>query len=149
MTVKGFAAVALHRPKSDGNIGGAVRAAGVFGAKLVVIGAPRGDMRGRIERTDPRSTHRNIPIQWIEDVFSAKPHDCKTIAVEIVDWAVELPKFEHPERAYYIFGSEDVGLPPTMVGMCDHVVRIPAGSLNLSAAVNVVLYDRIAKQGEQ
>lgn len=147
MTARGFAAIALYRPKSDGNIGGAVRAAGVFGAKLVVIGAARTAQKGRVERTDPRSTHRHLPVQWLPDVLDGIPHDCVTVAVEIDSCATLLPKFEHPERAYYIFGAEDEGLPEALRTACDHIVKIPAGSLNLSAAVNVVLYDRVAKRG--
>lgn len=143
--MRGFAAIALHSPKSDGNVGGAVRAAGVFGAKLVVIGAGRTAQRGRVERTDPRSTHRHIPVQWLEDVVAGLPHDCKMVAVEMARGAIPLPAFEHPERAYYVFGSEDLGLPELILELCDFVVSIPAGSLNLAAAVNVVLYDRLSK----
>lgn len=147
MTVRGFAAIALHRPKSDGNVGGAVRAAGVFGAKLVVVGASRPAAKGRIERTDPRSTHRHIPIQFLPDVLDGIPHDCMVVAVEIDKHAQLLPEFEHPERAYYVFGAEDVGLPMEILRVCDYLVCIPGGSLNLAAAVNVVLYDRVAKRG--
>lgn len=143
--MRGFAAVALYAPKTDGNVGGAVRAAGVFGARLVVIGSSRLPVKGRVERTDPRSTHRHVPVQWIPNVLDALPHECEAVAVEMGDHAVSLPAFRHPERAYYIFGSEDTGLPTDIVALCDHQVSIPAGSLNLAAAVNVVLYDRVAK----
>lgn len=144
--MRGFTAIALHSPKSDGNVGGAIRAAGVFGARLVVIGAPRGDMRGRVERTDPQSTHRSLPVQWIPDVLDGLPHECKAVAVEIMDDAIQLPRFDHPERAYYIFGSEDVGLPKALIAACDYRITIPARSMNLAACVNVVLYDRLAKE---
>lgn len=139
--------MALHSPKSDGNIGGAVRAAGVFGAKLVVIGTPRVEQRGRVERTDPRSTHRHLPVQWLPSVLDGLPHECEAVAVEMSAEATSLPQFDHPERAFYIFGAEDTGLPAEIIAICDHVVSIPAGSLNLAAAVNVVLYDRAAKRG--
>lgn len=142
---RGFFAVALYGPKTDGNVGGAIRAAGAFEAQLVVIGTKRLGIKGRVERTDPRSTHRHMPVQWIPDVLEALPHECEAVAVEMGDGSISLPYFDHPERAYYIFGSEDTGLPDDVVKMCDHHVSIPSGSLNLSAAVNVVLYDRIAK----
>jgi len=146
LRARGFAAVALHSPKSDGNIGGAVRAAGVFGAKLVVIGMSRVEQRGRVERTDPRSTHRHLPVQWLPSVLDGLPHECEAVAIEIVEPSIALPDFRHPERAFYIFGAEDSGLPPEIIAVCDHVVKIPAGSLNLAAAVNVVLYDRSTKR---
>lgn len=143
--MRGFAAIALYAPKTDGNVGGAIRAAGIFGAQLVVIGTKRLNIKGRVERTDPRSTHRHLPVQWIPEVLEGLPHECEAVAIEMGKDAISLPDFKHPERAYYIFGAEDSGLPPDVVAMCDHHVSIPAGSLNLAAAVNVVLYDRTAK----
>ena len=117
----------------------------MFGARLVIIGASRVETKGRIERTDPRSTHRHLPVQWLPNVIDGLPHECKAVAVEMYDAATSLPAFQHPERAFYIFGAEDTGLPLELLNICDHIVSIPAGSLNLSAAVNVVLYDRAAK----
>jgi tRNA(Leu) C34 or U34 (ribose-2'-O)-methylase TrmL len=47
----------------------------------------------------------------------------------------------------YIFGPEDGSLPQSVVDQCEHVVFIPTtGCMNLAATVNVVLYDRLAKQ---
>lgn len=145
MSPRGYAAIALHSPKTDGNIGGAVRAAGIFGARLVVIGAARTSTKGRVERTDPRSTHRHLPVQWLPNVLDGLPHECSAVAVEMSPRATRLPDFQHPERAFYIFGAEDTGIPQELLDVCDHVVQIPAGSMNLAAAVNVVLYDRTSK----
>ncbi len=39
--MRGYAAIALDNPKNKANIGGALRAAGVFGARLVVLGGAR------------------------------------------------------------------------------------------------------------
>lgn len=143
---RGFAAVALFDPKTDGNVGGAIRAAGVFSARLVVVGGKRLNVKGRVERTDPRSTHRQIPVQWIPNVLDALPHECEAVAVEMGEGATCLSEFVHPQQAFYVFGAEDSGLPQDIVKVCDHHVSIPAGSLNLAAAVNVVLYDRLSKQ---
>lgn len=144
--MRGFAAIGLYRPKCDGNVGGAVRAASVFGARLVVVGSPRPTMRGRIERTDPRSSHRHMPVLFAEDILSAIPHGAKVIAVEIVPNAIPLPRFVHPETAYYLFGPEDGSLPRDLCDVADARVSIPSsGCLNLAMTVNVVLYDRAAK----
>jgi len=124
-----------------------VRAAGVFGAQMVAIGAARYRTKGRVERTDPRSTHRHLPVIFTEDLLSAIPHECTAVAVEM--GGEPLPGFEHPERAFYIFGSEDAGIPNEVIDICDHHVSIPAGSLNLAAAVNVVLYDRTSKRSQE
>ena len=147
MANRGFAAIGLHRPKCDGNVGGAIRAAGCYDARLVVVGGPRGTMKGRVERTDPRSTHRTIPVLWLPSILEGVPHECAVVAVEIAKNARPLPGFAHPERAFYIFGPEDGSIPNDIVALCDHVVMIPTvGCMNLAATVNVVLYDRMAKQ---
>jgi tRNA(Leu) C34 or U34 (ribose-2'-O)-methylase TrmL len=145
---RGFAAVALWRPKCDGNVGGAIRAASCFNARLVVVGSPRPTMRGRIERTDPRSSHRHMPVLFEQDVLKPVPHEAKVIAVEILAGARPLPEFEHPEVGYYLFGPEDGSLPAELCSVADMRVAIPTvGCLNLAMAVNVVLYDRVAKRG--
>lgn len=43
--MSGFAAIGLDNPKTPSNIGSAMRAAGCYGASLVVLGGPR--PRGR------------------------------------------------------------------------------------------------------
>ena len=145
--MRGFAAIALCDPYYDGNIGGAIRAASVYGARLVVVGSKRPHRRGRIERTDPRKSHKHMPVVWSQDILQALPHESQAVAVEIDPRAVSLPDFQHPESAYYIFGPENGSVPNDLIGICDHVVSIPtAGCMNLAATVNVVLYDRLAKQ---
>lgn len=75
------------------------------------------------------------------------PHGCVPIAVEFTAWANSLVTFVHPERALYIFGPEDGSLPSKMMDRCKMTIKIPTTyCLNLAAAVNVVLYDRVAKQ---
>jgi tRNA(Leu) C34 or U34 (ribose-2'-O)-methylase TrmL len=103
-------------------------------------------IKGRIERTDPRSTHRHVPVQWLPNVLDGLPHECEAVAVEIAQGATPLPDFKHPERAFYIFGAEDTGIPGNIIAVCDHVISVPVGSLNLAATVNVILYDRLAKR---
>jgi tRNA(Leu) C34 or U34 (ribose-2'-O)-methylase TrmL len=64
--------------------------------------------------------------------------------------AERLDEFVHPENAVYVFGPEDGGVPKGARHVCHRFVCIPTlndGPLNLAAAVNVVLYDRLAKRG--
>ena len=52
-----------------------------------------------------------------------------------------------PESAAYVFGPENGSLDEAMLDGCTHIVAIPGRTCsNLAAAVNVVLYDRIAKR---
>ena len=70
------------------------------------------------------------------------------MCVERRSQAENLVDFEHPERAVYIFGPEDGEVSKGVRSVCHRFVCIPTlndGPLNLAAAVNVVLYDRLAK----
>ena len=60
-----------------------------------------------------------------------------------------LEEFEHPDRAVYLLGSEDNGLPPNVVQACHRVVTISsarAASFNVAMAGSIVLHDRLAKR---
>ena len=140
---RGFAAVALDNPKNAVNVGGAIRAAYVYDANLVVVGGVRPNrfMRGLL--TDPQKGHRHLPVVTSENVFDSVPYKATTVGVEMVDDAVPLPEFRHPQSAFYIFGAEDATLGERVLSRCAYVVRVPTRfSMNLAATVNVVLYDR-------
>lgn len=144
---RGFAAVGLCDPKWNGNIGGAIRAASCYRARLVVIEGPRVKHKGRVERTDPRKSHNCMPVIWVENIIDGCPHESVPIAVEMDKGGVPLTAFYHPKSAFYIFGGEDRSLSSEVLGACHHVVYIPTDRcMNLAATVNVVLYDRMAKE---
>jgi tRNA C32,U32 (ribose-2'-O)-methylase TrmJ len=68
------------------------------------------------------------------------------VAVEVLPSSESLVDFVHPHNALYIFGPEDGSLTKGIKEVCHRFVSIPSkGCLNLGAAVNVVLYDRLAK----
>jgi tRNA(Leu) C34 or U34 (ribose-2'-O)-methylase TrmL len=72
--------------------------------------------------------------------------DTQIVCVELVEGAIPLPEYQHPDKALYIFGPEDGTLTQRMIDRADAVVYVPTiGSMNLAATVNVVLYDRMAK----
>lgn len=59
-----------------------------------------------------------------------------------------LPDYQHPDNALYIFGPEDGSIDQTIIDQADDVVYVPTiGCMNLSASVNVLLYDRLLKTG--
>jgi len=143
--MRGFAAIALDNPKCLANIGGVMRAAACYSASLVVIGGPRPPRIHGIA-TDTTKAARHIPHLLTDDVFDAIPHDCIPVAVDLVDGAVPLPEYRHPERAFYVFGAEDATLGARILDRCRDRVMVPtAYCMNLAATVNVVLYDRSAK----
>ena len=78
---------------------------------------------------------------------AASPYGAMWVAVEMGGEPLE--HFEHPERAVYILGAEDAGLPEAVVRACHRVVALPSKrteSFNVAVAGSVVMYDRLAKQ---
>ena len=143
---RGYCAIGLDNPKNSLNVGSALRAAGCFGAAMVAVGGNRNKYRRA--PTDTMAAHRHLPLVIVADVFDALPFDCVPVAIEITDDARCLSGYTHPSSAYYIFGAEDATLGSRVLDRCRDVIRIPSfACLNLAAAVNVVLYDRTAKQG--
>lgn len=138
---RGFAAVGLIRPKTPANIGHVLRAAGVFGASFVAVTGTR----YRRACTDTMAAYRHMPLFNVEDLRSLIPFDCVPVAVDLVEGAEPLPEYQHPRSAFYVFGPEDGTLGRETLSWCRDKVMVPAGCLNLAMAVNVVLYDRMAK----
>lgn len=140
---RGFAVVALDNPKTDINIATVLRAVGVYRAAMAVVSGKR----YKRHSADTMAAYRHTPLLHVEDVFDAIPFDCVPIAVDLVPSAVSLPMFTHPERAFYIFGAEDATLDDRIISRCQQTIYVPTnGCMNLAMAVNVVLYDRLAKQ---
>lgn len=94
--VRGYCCIALDNPKTDINIGSALRAAGIYGARMVVASGCRYSKAP----TDTMRAHRHLPLISVEDVFSVLPFDCVPVAIELLPRAVALPEYKHPERAF-------------------------------------------------
>lgn len=140
---RGFACIALDSPKDAKNVGAVLRAAGCYGASMVVVSNARYKHSG----TDTQKAWRHIPLIQSSSLNIAVPKGCVCVAVEMVEGARPLPSYVHPERAFYIFGGEDKTLSPEVLSMCRDIISIPTQfCMNLAAAVNVVLYDRMAKE---
>ena len=143
---KGFACIALDNPKSGENVGGAMRAASVYSAQLIVLGGMRPKTLLKYP-TDTMNTYRHLPVLRVNSVLDVIPYDCVPVGVDLVGGATPLPRYKHPERAFYIFGAEDATLGKRILDHCRDVVVVPTRHcMNLAATVNVVLYDRLAKR---
>lgn len=144
--MRGYAAIGLWRPKNPANIGGALRAAYIYDARLVCIAWEREWERPIRHPADTPRTWRHVPVQRSYDLRSLLPFDCTPIGVDLVDGAIALPEFVHPQRAFYIFGPEDGTLGDSVLSWCAYRVYVPTKRcMNLAATVNVVLYDRLSK----
>ena len=144
---RGFCCIGLDNPKTPANVGSIMRAAGCYSAASVFYSGNR-YQKAKQFITDPQKNYRHIPLTWIDNLHDAIPFDCVPVAIDLIDGAQSLVEYEHPERAFYIFGAEDNTLGRRITSWCRDVVYVPTnGCMNLAAAVNVVLYDRIAKRG--
>jgi len=95
-------------------------------------------------------TALHTPMFKVDDLKSCLPHNCVPVAVDLIEGAVPLTDYVHPERAFYIFGAEDATLGARVTDWCRDVIYVPTnGCMNLAATVNVVLYDRMAKKSLQ
>lgn len=141
--MRGYAAIGLMRPKNPHNMGGVLRAAHCYGAAMVAVQGERTPIRSC---QDTPSAWKHMPVLRGENLRDLIPYDAVPIAVDLVDDAISLPAFQHPQRAFYVFGPEDGTLGAATLSWCKHRVMVPTRScMNLAATVNVILYDRLAK----
>lgn len=143
--MRGYSAIGLVNPKTNANVGGAMRAAHCYGASMIAV---QGARYGR-QSTDTTKAYRHIPLLHgsLRDLI---PFDCVPVAVEFIETSRSLVTYKHPERAFYIFGPEDGSVPKDVLAWCRDVVMVPTHfCMNLAATANVVLYDRLVKSSAQ
>lgn len=137
--------IGLVNPKSASNVAVILRAAGCYGVSSIFYTGVRYTY-AKAFNEDTKKFRDSIPSIAVEDLLSGAPAGAKVVAIELVEGAIPLPEYEHPDNAYYIFGPEDGSISQTLLQHCDDVVYIPTStSMNLAVTANVVLYDRLAK----
>ncbi len=145
--MRGYACVGLDNPKNKLNVGSVLRAAGCYDVSFVALSGNRPDSYINRVPTDTQKLYKHTPILRCDDLRDMVPFDCVPIAVDIIDGAIPLTGYVHPERAFYIFGAEDATLGYRITHWCRDVVYVPTKyCMNLAAAVNVILYDRMSKR---
>lgn len=142
-----YVSIGLINPKSPTNVGAVMRSAGCFQADAIFYTGKRYDRAAKFN-TDTHDIRKSIPLTCVENLAELVDNNQKIVCVELVEDAIALPNFTHPESALYIFGSEDGNIPQNLINISDFVVYIPTiGCMNLAQTVNVVLYDRLVKSG--
>lgn len=144
-------AIALINPKYPHNVAGAVRAASCFGAKAVIFSGSRCPILGgknfRLPRELRLRDYYDVRIINDDYLFNRFDRNIVPVAIELMENSESLTTFEHPEHALYVFGPEDGSIDREALKFCRRFVSIPSKHcLNLSNAVNVVMYDRILKK---
>lgn len=142
----GYFGIGIVNGKCEANIGTLWRSANIFGAQFIFTIGKRYPKR---QQTDTMQTPKHIPLfeyeTW-EDFKKNVPRDCEVIAVELDKKSKPLYKANHPERAIYLLGAEDKGIPSEILMECKRIIQLPGDfCLNVSVAGSIVMYDRITK----
>ena len=145
--MRGYFGIGIYNVKNKCNVGTLLRSAYIYGASFVfTIGK-----RFKKQSSDTIKSYRHIPLFQYKDIEDWKeniPYDCQPICIEISDNAIELNEFNHPERAVYLLGAEDHGLPDKILKNYKTII-IPTYRdfcLNVATAGSVVMYDRWIKK---
>ena len=146
--MRGYFGIGVEGLSKPGNAGNLFRTAHAFGASFVFTLAATYSVRQA--RSDTSVAPRSIPwydYEGVED-FSL-PKGCRLVGVELLDEAVDLPRFCHPLNAAYILGPERSSLSAEITARCDHIIRIPTRfCLNVATAGAVIMYDRLIALGK-
>lgn len=139
---RGYFGIGIFHPKKNVNIGTLWRSAYNFGASFIfTIGRS-----GIKQSSDTTKAHRHIPLfeyKTFEEFYKSLPYGCDLIGVEQDKKSLDLQSFIHPERAVYLLGAEDNGLPQKILNKCSGLVEIDSPlCLNVSVAGSIVMYDR-------
>ena len=144
---RGYCGIGIIGGKNTHNVGTLWRSAAILGADFIFTAGRRYPQQA----SDTIKTWKHVPLFEFsdgEDLLNHIPKECIPVGVEIDARARPLERFTHPERACYILGAEDTGIPPTILSRLPLVVQLPGiFCLNVAATGSIVLYDRIAKQG--
>jgi tRNA G18 (ribose-2'-O)-methylase SpoU len=142
-TSRGYFAIGAERMSKSLNLGNLMRSAHAFGTAFTfTIGATYSALEA-IADTSRGSQH--LPhYDWRSIDEMVLPRGCKLVGVELLDGAIDLPRFLHPQRAAYVLGPEKGSLSLELIRRCDMVVKIPARfCVNVAMAGAIVMYDRL------
>jgi tRNA G18 (ribose-2'-O)-methylase SpoU len=144
--MRGYFGIGIYHTKNVLNVGTLWRSAHNFGASFIfTVG-----MRYKIQASDTTKAWKTIPLyhlQTIEEALNFMPYDCPLVAVEQSDKSIPLQTFRHPERAVYLLGAEDHGIPLEVLSRCYKTVHIDTPMcINVAVAGSIVMYDRSVRR---
>ena len=139
---RGFFAVGVFHPKKEVNVGSLFRTANILGAAFTfTIGK-----RYAPQHSDTQRHWRHIPLMHFDGIDSLResaPRESLLIGVEMCERAMPIERFSHPERAIYLLGAEDHGLPQSVLDRCHGCVKLAGDvSMNVAVAGSIVIYHR-------
>ncbi len=145
--MRGYFGVGVDGISKPMNLGNLLRIAHAFGASFFFT--IDGKVKLSEAQSDTSGAAGHLPVYQFDSVAELRlPQGCRLVGVEITDEAIELPRFRHPLRAAYVFGSERMSLSPATLAACAFVVKIPTRfSINVGMAGAIVIYDRLLSLG--
>lgn len=144
-TTETFCGFAFWNNKNQGNVGTSLRTASALGIADFFCTIGDRYTRPRSDTIYSNYRHPVFSFKDFETFIESAPQHCQLIAVEQHEKAVCLSNFEHPQRALYIFGAEDEGIPKKYLEQIKHKVCLPSPigiSMNLSACASIIMWDR-------
>ncbi len=134
--------IGVYRPKTALNVGTLWRSAFIYGANFIFTV----DSKYKKRADDVLKVWSKIPLLQFESMeafLSTVPYSCKIVGIEQSPRASMLQSYNHPQRAMYILGAEDSGLPNAILDHCHDLIELPGdSSLNVAVAGSIVAYDR-------
>jgi 23S rRNA (guanosine2251-2'-O)-methyltransferase len=137
-----------------GNFGAIARTAECAGVHAILIPSKGGAMAGPDALKASAGALHNIPVCRSEN-FAASLEYIKNSGLRIVAATEKEGVLYHQARltgpSALIMGSEDRGISPSLLAVSDIRIKIPVlgkiGSLNVSAAASVLLYEFVRQRG--
>lgn len=142
----GYFGIGIYQVKNSQNVGMLWRSAYQLGAAFLFTTGTR----YKPQSDDVFKSWLRVPLfryETFDQMLESAAYSCLVVGVEMGGEA--LPGFVHPERAVYLLGAEDGGLPTEIAARCHRLVSIPAvrvASYNVAVAGTLVMYDRMVKR---
>ena len=139
---RGYFEIGIYQGKTPSNLGTLWRSAFQLGAAgIFLIGN-----RFHKQASDTVQAYRHIPLREYKDFDhfqETRPYNCMLVGVEM--GGRNLSTYNHPERAIYLLGAEDSGLPNIVRDKCQSIISLEAVntlSYNVAVAGSLVMYHR-------
>lgn len=146
--MKGFFAIGVDSISKAQNVGNLLRTSYSFGASYFFTIAASYNKR-ELRQSDTSASSGSLPVYEFKSAEQMLiPRGATVVGVELTEDAIDLPSFQHPKQAVYIFGPEGGNLNPDIVKRCDFVIKIPMRfCVNVGVAGAIVMYDRLVCLG--
>ena len=146
--MRGYFGIGVEGISKPMNVGNLLRSAHSFGASFFFTINPVVDVKA-MKSSDTSDAFGHIPFyNFQKPADLILPEQTSLVAVELLEDAVDLPSFRHPQSAVYVLGPEKGNVSDEMLARCDYTIKIPMKfCINVGVAGALVMYDRLINLG--